>query len=369
MKTFSELRVAIIGGGIGGASAAVALKKIGIKADLYEQASEIKEVGAGIGLRTTSLKFLKDWGIYDLIQSKSEVSTHIEIRTAMNTLITREAWPVLTDNPDENWQLLVHRADLIDTFLNQLAPESIHLSHKLEKIIDHGEYAEAYFENGNMIEADLIIGADGVRSLVRKQLFSDAPPVYSGTHAYRAIVKDKEAFEFASDHSFKIFVDFHAHIYLMPLRHRNEVSFDVTAESPDSSWAPEVTKEEIVALLENFDPRFKKIAANVDHYVNRSIHDIDPLDRWHSNSVVLLGDAAHAMLHHQGHGANTAVQDSGVLAEELSKANSISQALQQYQARRKPITDLYQKISRKPPQPGTDTIFTEIPEKMVMEKS
>ena len=369
MKPFSELRVAIIGGGIAGASAAVALKKIGIKADLYEQASEIKEVGAGIGIRTTSLKFIKDWGIYDIIQRKTEVNSHIEIRTAMNHLITREAWPVLTDNPDENWQLLVHRADLIDTFLNQLAPENIHLSHKLEKIINHGDYAEARFENGNIIEADLIIGADGIRSLVRNQLFSDAPPVYSGTHAYRAIVKDKEVFEFVPDNTFKVFVDYHAQIYLMPLHPRNEVSFDVTAESPDPSWAPEVTKEEIVALLENFDPKFKKIAANVDRYVNRAIYDIDPLDRWHSNSVVLLGDAAHAMLHHQGHGANTSIQDSGVLAEELSKANSIPEALQQYQARRKPITDLYQKISRKPPQPGSDTIFTEIPEKMVMEKS
>ena len=107
MKSFSELRVAIIGGGIGGASAAVALKKIGIKADLYEQASEIKEVGAGIGMRTTSLKFFKDWGIYDIIQRMTEVSSHIEIRTAMNHLITKETWPVLTDNPDENWMLLV----------------------------------------------------------------------------------------------------------------------------------------------------------------------------------------------------------------------------------------------------------------------
>lgn len=368
MKALSELKVAIIGGGIGGASAAVALKKIGINADLFEQASEIKEVGAGIGMRATSVKFLKDWGIYDAIQSKTEVSSHIEIRTAMNHLITKEKWPVLTDNPDENWVLLVHRADLIDIFLNQLAPENMHLNHKLEQIIDHGDYAEARFENGNMIEADLIIGADGVRSLVRNQLFSDAPTVYSGTHAYRAIVKDKEIFELVPDNAFKVFVDYHAHIYLMPLHHRNEVSFDVTAESLDPSWSPEVTTKEIVALLENFDPRLKKVAANVDHYVKRSIHDIDPLNRWHSNSVTLLGDAAHAMLHHQGHGANTAVQDSGVLAEELSKANSIQEALQQYQARRKPITDLYQKISRKPPQPGTDTIFTEIPEKMVLKK-
>jgi salicylate hydroxylase len=369
MKPLSELKVAIIGGGIGGASAAVALKKIGINADLYEQASEIKEVGAGIGMRATSVKFFKDWGIYDAIQSKTEVSSHIEIRTAMNHLIAKETWPALTDNPDENWMLFVHRADLIDIFLNQLAPENIHLNHKLEQIIDHGDYAEARFENGNIIEADLIIGADGVRSLVRNQLFSVAPTVYSGTHAYRAIVKDKEIFELVPDNAFKIFVDYHAQIYLMPLHHRNEVSFDVTAESLDPSWAPEVTNKEIVALLENFDPRLKKVAANVEHYVKRSIHDIDPLNGWHSNSVVLLGDAAHAMLHHQGHGANTAVQDSGVLAEELEKANSIPEALQQYQARRKPITDLYQKISRKPPQPGTDTIFTEIPEKMVLKKS
>ena len=164
MKSKSELRVAIIGGGIGGAAAAVALRRVGIRADLYEQAPVIKEVGAGVGMRPPSVHFFEDWGIYEELKRKSSKSNLMQVVTADGHVLVSEKWPLLTDNPDETWARLIHRADLIETFLNQLPPDSIHLSHRLEKIIDHGNYAEVHFENGHSIEADLVIGADGIRS-------------------------------------------------------------------------------------------------------------------------------------------------------------------------------------------------------------
>ncbi|WP_233549519.1 FAD-dependent oxidoreductase [Lysinibacillus yapensis] len=359
MKSNSKLRVAVIGGGIGGAATAVALKSIGIRADLYEQASEIKEVGAGVGMRPPTVNYFKKWGIYGEIERKSSRSDYMEVVAANGDVLVRERWPLLTDNPEEKWARLVHRADLIEIFLNQLPTDSIHLGHRLDKIIDHGNYAEVHFENGRSIEADLVIGADGIRSEVRSQLFSDTKPIYSGTHAYRAVVTNKEAFELVPDNTLKVYVDGRAQIYVLPLHHRNQVSFDVTIQSPDASWRPVVSPEEIVKLVDNFVDGIQKTALTVEEYTCRSVYDIDSIDRWHSNCVALLGDAAHAMQHHTGQGANSAIQDAGVLAECLQEADSIPEALQLYQSRRKPVTDKFQELSRQAPTQQTETAFIE----------
>jgi salicylate hydroxylase len=359
VKAKSELRVAIIGGGIGGAAAAVALQHAGIRADLYEQAPEIKEVGAGVGMRPFTVRYFENWGIYEELKSKSLQSNWMKVLTADGHVIVNEKWPLLTDNPDETWARLIHRADLIETFLNQLPPDSIHLSHRLEKITDHGNYAEVQFENGHSIEAELVIGADGIRSTIRSQLFSEIGPIYSGTHAYRAVVKNKEAFDLVPDDAFRVFVDGSTQIYVLPLEHRKEVSFDVTLQSEDSSWRPIVEKKDILKHLVNFDATIIKTAESVDEYTCRSIYDIDPIDRWHSNCITLLGDAAHAMQHHLGQGANMAIQDAGVLAECLSEAGSILEALQNYQAIRKPVTDRYQALSRMAPTQDAKPAFLE----------
>ncbi|SDH60582.1 salicylate hydroxylase [Alteribacillus persepolensis] len=365
-KKISKLKVVIIGGGIGGAATAVALKNQGIHADLYEQAPVIKEVGAGIGMRPPTVKFFKDWGIYNEIERKSEKSSFMQILTSTGEVLINEEWPLLTNNPEDRWARLIHRADLIDIFFNQLPSESIHLNHKCDSIIDYGDHAEIHFDNGNSVVADLVIAADGIRSTVRSKLFSNVEPVYSHTHAYRAVVEEKETFNLAPDNTFKVFVDGETgnHVYFMPLHHRKQVSFDVTVSSADASWRPEVEKKDILQCLENFDSKIQKIAEKIDNYTCRSIYDIDPLERWHSDCITLLGDAAHAMLHHQGQGANSAIQDGGVLAESIRDAATIPEALQIYQARRKPITDKYQELSRRPPKVEAKTAF---PEKSVFE--
>ena len=101
-------------------------------------------------------------------------------------------------------------------------------------------------------------------------------------------------------------------------------------------------------MLEGFDDRIVQIARDLDmSQVNvRAVYDIDPVETWHSDSVVLLGDAAHAMCHHQGQGANSAILDAGVLASSLRSAGSVAEALAHYQGVRKPITDELQRISR-----------------------
>jgi 2-polyprenyl-6-methoxyphenol hydroxylase-like FAD-dependent oxidoreductase len=137
-------------------------------------------------------------------------------------------------------------------------------------------------------------------------------------------------------------------IYFLPLLHRNQVSFDITVLSDDPTWSPEITNDYLLRRLEGFDPRLIEITRNLDmSKLNcRAGYDLDSIPNWHSDCVALLGDACHAMLWHQGQGANTAVMDAGGLADALEQADSVKDALALYQSLRKPVTDELQAISR-----------------------
>jgi salicylate hydroxylase len=343
-----NLNIAIVGAGYGGAAAAKALSLLGATVNVYEQASKIGEVGAGIGLRPSTMDRFRQWGSFDAIAAVSSPSDTFEILTADNNPIMEEAWPGINDFDVETKTRLIHRGDFIDALISVLPEGMVHLGHKLTGIEDKGTTSVLTFANGTVVEADLVIGADGIKSVVRKALFGDNQPVFSGEHAYRAVISMDEAADMINDDNLRMYIGRGTKVYLLPLRHRNQLSFDITALCPDSTWAPEVTKEQLMATVAGFDERIVAMARNLDMDTVsiRAVYDIDPVENWHTDSVVIMGDAAHAMLHHQGQGANSAIMDAGALADALAQADSVADALALFQATRKPITDELQAISR-----------------------
>ncbi|WP_017975423.1 FAD-dependent oxidoreductase [Actinopolyspora halophila] len=346
-----NLNIAIVGGGYGGAAAALALSTIGAtNVTVYEQASAIHQVGAGIGLRPPTVELFRQWGGFDAIAAVSSPSDYLEVLSADGRrVIAREEWPKARDYAQENNTRLIHRGDFIDALVGLLPEDMLRVGHKLTGIEDRGGRSLLTFANGRTTTADLVIGADGIRSVVRDRLFSDRPPVFSGAHAYRIVISAEDAHGMVFDDNLRLYAgQNNTMVYNLPLRHRNDLSFDITAESEDDSWAPEITAEYLVDLVEGFDERIVNTTRDLDvsEMTSRAVYDIDSLDVWHSDSVALLGDAAHAMLHHQGHGANSAIQDAGALADALQEAGSVEEALARYQAIRKPITDELQRLSR-----------------------
>lgn len=340
-----NLRIAIVGAGYGGAAAAKALSLLGADVKVYEQANQMGEVGAGIGLRPATMARFRQWGIFDAIAKVSSPSDYFEILTATGEPIMKDTWP---ESGEEKQTYLIHRRDFIEALTGVLPEGMVHLGHKLEKIEDKGGHSVLTFANGKTVEADLVVGADGIRSTVRQQLFSDQGPVFSGEHAYRAVISLDDSQGMVSDDNLRMYIGRGTKVYLLPLRHRNQLSFDITALNPDSAWAPDISKDDLLATVEGFDERIVEIARGLDlnTVTIRSVWDIDPIDTWHSESVVLMGDAAHSMLHHQGQGANSAIEDAGALADALAEAGSVKEALALFQATRKPVTDELQRISR-----------------------
>ncbi|MFC9463641.1 FAD-dependent oxidoreductase [Streptomyces coelicoflavus] len=345
LSDLKNLKIAVVGAGYGGAAAAKALSLLGARVDVYEQASRMREVGAGIGLRPSTMNRFREWGIFDAIADVTSPSDYFEILTATGDPIMKEAWPA---DGEQVHTHLIHRGDFIDALLGVLPEGMVHLGHKLESVEERGEGAVLTFANGTTAEADLVVGADGIKSVVRHQLFSRKPPVFSGEHAYRTVISTDAAQGMVVDDNLRMYIGRGTKVYLLPLRHRGQVSFDITALNPDGTWAPQVTKEDLLKTVEGFDERLVAITRDLDmETVNiRAVYDIDPVGTWHTDSVVLVGDAAHSMLHHQGQGANSAIEDGGALADALKRAGSLKEALALYQATRKPVTDELQRISR-----------------------
>lgn len=361
MKSTADLRIAIIGGGIGGAATAVALNAKGIRADVYEQAPELGEVGAGIGVRPPTVRCFKEWGLYEALEKVTTLSKHMEIIAGDDHLLIKETWPVLTDDKSEAFSRLVHRADLLETIVSAIPKDQLHLDHRCEAVIDHGDYAEVKFANGKTIEADLVIAADGIRSPVRNSVFEPVQPVYSGYLAHRVLISKEDALGMASDENIlRIYVDGDNSCYFLPLHNRNQISVDVTVPG-EFSWRPELTQEQLLKSMSGFGPTVRKVIENIkfEEIVSRPLCDLEPIGKWTTKTVALIGDAAHAMLHNQGQGANMAMQDGEAIAKALVESDSVAEALQKYEESRKPIAQLYQKLSRMFPSDQAETAFPE----------
>ena len=343
-----NLTIAIVGGGYGGLSAAKALSQLGANVTVYEQAKQIREVGAGIGLRPSSVDQFRQWGAFDAIAGVSSASDYFEILTATGERIMIDNWPGMDDYDVKTHTHLIHRNDFIRALLGTLPEGMVKIASKVEKVTDHGGKASLTFADGSTVEADLVVGADGIKSTVREQLLSDQQPVFAGEHAYRVIVDADASHGLVTDDNLRMYLGRGTKVYVLPLRHRGSLSFDITALATDSTWNPQVTKEQMLATVDGFDERIVALTSDLDmDNVNvRAVYDIDPVPNWHTDRVTLMGDAAHAMCHHQGQGANSAILDAGALAQALRDSDSVTEALEAFQAARKPVTDELQKISR-----------------------
>jgi len=345
-----KLRVGVIGGGIGGVALTGALLKQGLDVQVFERATAFGEVGAGIQVTPNAVKAIRALGLMSELEKVAFRPNAIVGRnwkTAKENFRTplREECPKLYGAPFFH----VHRADL-HQILTSLVPDSVaHLGVACTGVEQDEHSARATFSDGTTFEGDVIIGADGVRSLVRDQLFGAEAPRFTGNMCFRTVVPFDEMPEFVSpDSSFWLGPKAHVVTYYV----RGGAAVNVVAVVETDSWVEESwnaasSREELLAAFEGWHPNLIRLFERAESVFKWGLFDRDPMETWTRGRITLLGDAAHPMLPFLSQGAAMAIEDGYVLAQALGAHGAdVGSALRDYEGERLPRTSRVQIESR-----------------------
>jgi len=345
-----NLRVAVIGAGLGGLAAACALRQRGIEAVLYERASQLGEVGAGIQLGPNAVKVLRALGILDtLLPLASEPTSFASLAWDDARLRFREPMKGPYAAQYGAPYLMAHRADLHRQFCAQLPDSAVHLGMRCTGVANRNGTAVATFDGGAEIEADVIIGADGINSTVRERLFGPQPVRFTQQMAWRCIVPIERvptrvgpgnAVEVGRD-EYVGWIGPEGHVICYPIRGGalyNIFAGHVTDQWVDESWAVASSVDELLAGYRGWNDALLGMLSHVTDCYKWGIRDRDPLPRWTDGLITLLGDAAHPMMPTLAQGAAQSIEDGYALARHLAHHENPSRALVAYEAERRPHT-------------------------------
>lgn len=344
------MKIAIIGGGIGGTSAAYALLRQGHEVEVFEQAPAFGEVGAGVQITPNAVKAIKGLGLYDKFKAMAFFPKAVVGR---NWKTAQENFRIdlgqeFRDHYDAPF-IHVHRADLLDLFVNELPARICHFNKTCTGVSTEGDRAVATFADGTSHEADLIVGADGVRSVVRRTLFGDGDLRWTGHQAYRALVPTGGVVDYVNPDS-TFWMGPNAHVVTYYVKGGDMVNIVAVTEAEEwvaESWSTKASRDEMLADFQGWDASLEELFSHVEDVYNWGLFDRDPMTTWTKCRVTLLGDACHPMLPFLSQGAAMAIEDGFVLGEALGLfPGSLDRALAAYEAERLPRTSRVQLEAR-----------------------
>jgi len=313
--------IIIVGSGIGGLFAANALIEHGLRVSVYEQAPALGEVGAGVFLTPNSVRQLQRVGLGPAVEKwGARVGPGSHYFRHDGTPIA----PVqVTDSSGWNATFGMHRADFVDLLAAALPAGVVHTGHRCAGFVQEGDKARVSFANGNVAEADIVIGADGIHSELRPFVFPPSRPVFHGSVAYRGTVPHERIPHWPTDR-WQMWLGKGKHFLAFPVRAGkliNYVGFVPADEEMKESWSapgdPDVLRREFAG----WDPRIGSLLQQVQKTFRWALYDREPLPTWTKGRLSLLGDAAHPMLPHLGQGANQSIEDGMALATILARAD------------------------------------------------
>jgi salicylate hydroxylase len=344
------LRAVVVGGGLGGMAAAVALAQAGIDVEVHEQAQRLTEVGAGVSLAPNGLRVLERLGLGEGIE-------RLGARYMSNRLLLSDGRPARHEphhfsQPGTN--VGIHRADLLALLAAQLPAGLVRTGHRCSGFSQDACTATVAFADGTTAAADVVIGADGIHSVLQGFVVTPATPVYSGVVAYRGLVPRID--DYPAD-AIQMWMGESKHFLVFPVRAGqllNYVGF-VSSEGPvRESWSERGDQAALAAQFAGWDPVIGRVIAAITgpggSGFRWGMYDRAPLGRWSSGRLTLLGDAAHPMLPHLGQGVNQALEDAVVLATLLgacASSGDVPQALSAYERLRRDRTARVQLGSRR----------------------
>jgi salicylate hydroxylase len=327
----SSLQVAVVGAGIGGLATASALSRRGVDVQVYEQARQLGEVGAGVALGSNSIRLLERLGLEVPLREYGPRWTHWRFNASDGR--------VLANQEMDGRVLGMYRPDLIAMLADSLPEGSVSTGRRSVGFHQNGGRANVEFADGGHAEADLVVAADGIHSALQSHVVQPTAPVFSGSIAYRGTIPAERVPDYPGTVS-NMWMGEGKHFLVFTLRGGaliNFVGFVPSDAEMRESWSAPGDPVTLAAEFADWDPMVRKIISNVETTFRWGLYDREPLPRWSNGRLTLLGDAAHSMLPHMGQGANQSIEDAVALATMLEgvDAAGIPEALQRYESLRR----------------------------------
>lgn len=349
-----EAKVMIIGAGIGGMAAALALQRRGFSVAVYERSKEIREVGAGVIITANARRALRDLGVDAALEA---LSNTIEVFHTCHY----ETGAILRAVPNEEIRqkvgiasLGVHRADLHTVLMDAVLandPDCLHANCQFVGLEQDSSGVTARFSSGATARADVLIGADGNVSAVRSFLFPDEAPKFAGQVAFRSLIPDALVPESIRRRVSVMSAGPGRYLLSYPLRGGEIMNLVGLVQSDtweEEGWAIPATNEEFVKAYAGYEPDLLTLIRNIpeNNLFKWGLRDREPLKTWTVGRVTMLGDAAHPMTPFLGQGACMALEDALLLGRAFAASQSVAEAFRRYEDARRPRGTLVQLSSR-----------------------
>ncbi|MGP3948705.1 FAD-dependent monooxygenase [Streptomyces sp. 7N604] len=337
--------VAVVGAGIGGLAVAITLLRKGVAFDVYEQAPELTEMGVGMHLGPNGTRVLRRWGLEPLLRPAAVRPETLEVRGQDGQLFVHRLMGDVWEQEYGAPHLTVLRSELHAVLGAQVPRDRLHLGARLVSFDAGGDSVQLRFADGRAAGADLLVGADGVHSVVRRAVAGEENPVFSGASALRGVIDAEQVPGLAPD-SMYMWVGPDARLLCVPVEAGRR--FTYVAVLPDrcpseESWSETGERQALTLAFADWHDDVQAIVRAADTPGRWALYDREPLTRWGHGRSTLLGDAAHPMLPHHGQGAGQAVEDAVALAHFL---DGTPEGLRRYEDFRRPHVTRVQLGSR-----------------------
>jgi len=331
--------IAIIGGGIGGLTAGIALRNAGFAPTIYERAPEFGEVGAGISLSPNAVKGLEMLGFRDFLKAKANepLDQFLFHGLTGEQLLNYDRRACRETYGGAYYQM--HRADLLTGLVDAFGAGNCRMGKALSGFSQDESGATLRFEDGASESADIVIGVDGLRSVIRDILFDTPEPTFSGHVAWRALVPGSKLSGRATQRSNVNHIGPGQNLVTYPIRGTDLVNIVALTRADgwaEESWNAKADPSELAALFDGWTDYVTQAigAIGTDDLYRWGLFVRTPLDQWVKGRAALLGDAAHPMLPYMGQGASSAIEDGVVLGRCFAASADPLDALARYERAR-----------------------------------
>lgn len=333
-----NMRIGIVGAGIGGLTAALALLRRGFDVTVYEQARELREVGAGLQIAANGTRVLAELDVLDRVLASGFQPQGKEVRL-WNTGKTWRLFDLGVESIERYGfpYVTIHRGDLHSALVDavrQCKPGAIRLNHHFESLEQDGRMVELRFDNQPSVRCELTIGADGVHSAMRRNLFGAGKAEFTGIVAWRGLIPMARLPERLKCAAGTNWIGPGGHVIHYPLRADELMNFTSVVENRDwtvESWSAPGTVEQYLADYPGWHPDVHEYIRNIESPFRWALFSRPPMPQWTRGRATLLGDACHPALPFLAQGATMAIEDALVLARALSEYADPEQALCRYE--------------------------------------